>query len=282
MQINIDKRYFILFVGIILVLGVVGIGMAFDPNGAFHEVSEVDWSSPIDSQLKISGSESGWGGWNYIMSLTSPGHAMMVFPESNLGFGMHSNGNFYWSYLGNYHPMTLTRTGFLSVRSGLTVGGKNVCLADGTNCPANNGPSAGSYIKAVRDDMGEWCLNTGLTSSCSCGGPGSFNGCWWERLNTNFDVPTSDTFVDSVELVVVDNENTDWPAVGTTYKFGCGGENCYEFGKEFKVLESWGNHLWLRVDNPATSNVKVYVRGDDFSPAHGGVSFDVFVNRIKI
>ena len=229
MQINIEKRHFNLIVGIMLVLGVIGVGMAVDTSGAFHDVSEVDWSSPIGNQLKISGSESGWGGWRYVMSLTSPGHAMIVFPESDLGFGMHKNGNFYWSYLGNYYPMRLTRTGDLIVRNSLTVAGKSVCLSNGAGCPDSGWDGVGSvppqivipyktnYVSKTR---GYWS-----------------NGARYNDFNC--DVPSKSfsgfTFVSDGEYVSVSGRGTCAKAPNCDSH----GEYCHDF----KVVKScWINN----------------------------------------
>ncbi len=141
MKIEFDLSKKFLF-GLLVVL-FVGTAIAYgtsNPSVFGHSVGEIGWDSPIEGQLKINGFET-LQGWRNTLSLMSPGNAMILFSASNLGFGSEGN-NFYWKdFTGNAYPMYLTRAGKLVIQSGLTVGGKNVCLADGTNCPASGGTS---------------------------------------------------------------------------------------------------------------------------------------------
>lgn len=76
----------------------------------------------------------------------------------------------------------------------------------------------------------------------------------------------------TVTLTVSSIEASDWPAVGTQYKFGAGAGQL-AFGTEHKVFEGGGNTLWLTVTN-ASGVTNLRVRSNDFSADWGGVTFN--------
>ena len=63
--VNLDKKYFILFTGIILILGVIGVGMAVDTSGAYHNAEQIGWSGfvfPADIKAQLKGDVGNAGG----------------------------------------------------------------------------------------------------------------------------------------------------------------------------------------------------------------------------
>lgn len=58
-EVNISKTYFIILLGAVLLLGVVGIGYAFGgnkPDVMGHSVNEVDWNDQIQGDINVRGS----------------------------------------------------------------------------------------------------------------------------------------------------------------------------------------------------------------------------------
>ncbi|MDO8508374.1 MAG: hypothetical protein Q7S27_01675, partial [Nanoarchaeota archaeon] len=57
-EVNIEKKYFIVLLSVVLVLGIIGIGYAFggnNPSVVGHNIGEIDWSETIPSDVKING-----------------------------------------------------------------------------------------------------------------------------------------------------------------------------------------------------------------------------------
>ena len=55
-EVNVDKRYFLILLGAVLLLGIVGIGYAFggnSPSVVGHSVGEIDWNDQIQGDINV-------------------------------------------------------------------------------------------------------------------------------------------------------------------------------------------------------------------------------------
>jgi len=99
-------------------------------NGATNDLTinssgNVTFAGRIDTPgIKFTNNySSGWSGWNYVIQIENNSHGMIYNSVGGIGFGLHSNGNFYWANTtsGNY-PMYLTKEGSLTVAGLLSAG----------------------------------------------------------------------------------------------------------------------------------------------------------------
>ncbi|MFC3197601.1 hypothetical protein ACFOET_08255 [Parapedobacter deserti] len=105
----------------LVVKGNIGVGVAnpaykLDVRGGGASISG---TNPIISV----------NGFNNMLQLQNAGHSAIVYnpgEDTELMFGFHSNGNFYWGSKTNGYGMTLTKSGQLNVETSVSIGDKKV------------------------------------------------------------------------------------------------------------------------------------------------------------